>query len=105
AAHRVGFQVHHHAVHVVRKLQEFTGQRFFEAVNTGNSVARLEDLSDLGQFQLPFKAFQLLLNHVCNFFRSDCHVYLLYTLSSSPTASGGGSILMDSPPTTAGNDE
>jgi hypothetical protein len=61
------FEVEREAAHIVRKLKQFAGHHFFEAVNLGNAVADLDHSADFHDGHAGFEILDLLANDFVNF--------------------------------------
>ncbi len=59
------------------ELEHFAGHGFGEAVDAGDAVADLDDLTDLGDFQLGGVTFDFLLDDAGDFVGFDFHSGLL----------------------------
>ncbi|MNL26249.1 hypothetical protein D3C87_1477660 [compost metagenome] len=74
------FQVERHAHYSVGELQQFPCHRVFQTVDTGDTVADLNDGADFGHFDIGFILLNLTFDQTADLFRSNAqypHPYLL----------------------------
>src|SRR5699024_4108263 len=67
------FQVLGHSHHTIGKLHKLTGHDIIKSVSTSNTITNFDNCSDIANFNIRIKCFNLFFNQCTDFFSFNAH--------------------------------